>query len=161
MMLKRGLTLALAIFAADQATKWAVKRITLDEGVRSITILPFFDIVAAWNYGVSFGMFNNGDAGDRWVFIAIAAAIVTMLVVWLRRAENLLVASGLGLVIGGAVGNVMDRLFFGAVFDFLLFHAYGWQWPAFNLADSAICIGVGLLIVDSLFGRKSLSKQQA
>jgi signal peptidase II len=160
-MLRLGLTLALAVLAADQATKWLIKRVTLDEGVRSITILPFFDIVAAWNYGVSFGMFNNGDAGDRWVFIAIAAAIVTMLVVWLRRAENTLVAIGLGLVIGGALGNVVDRMLFGAVFDFLLFHAYGWQWPAFNLADSAICVGVGMLIADSLFGRKSLSKQQA
>jgi signal peptidase II len=161
MTLRLGLGLALAVFASDQATKWAVKRITLDEGVRSITILPFFDIVAAWNYGVSFGMFNDGDAGDRWVFIGIAAAIVTMLLVWLRRAENTLVATGLGLVIGGAIGNVADRLFFGAVFDFLLFHAYGWHWPAFNVADSTIFIGVALLIADSLFGRKGLSKQQA
>jgi signal peptidase II len=161
MTLRLGLTLALTVLGADQATKWLIKRVTLDEGVRSITILPFFDIVAAWNYGISFGMFNDGDAGDRWVFISIAAAIVTMLVVWLRRAENTLVAIGLGLVIGGAVGNVVDRMFFGAVFDFLLFHAYGWQWPAFNLADSAICVGVGMLIADSLFGRKSLSKQQA
>jgi signal peptidase II len=82
---------------------------------------------------------------------------VAALVVWLRKAETRTLAVALGLVIGGAVGNVIDRLRFGAVFDFLDFHALGWHWPAFNLADSAISVGVGLLLIDTLSaGRRSI-----
>jgi signal peptidase II len=103
-------------------------------------------------------MFNRGSDEAAWVFATIAAAITAVLVVWLRRAPNLLVTLALGAVIGGAVGNVIDRLRFGAVFDFLDVHAAGWHWPAFNIADAAIAIGVGLLLLDALLAPKSSAK---
>jgi signal peptidase II len=91
----------------------------------------------------------------------LAAAIVIGLLFWLRRATQPLVVGGIGLVIGGAIGNVIDRLRFGAVVDFLDFHVAGWHWPAFNVADAAICVGVGLILIDSLLGRREMPNKVA
>src|SRR3546814_6636075 len=99
-------------------------------------------------------MFAHGAETTRWVLIAVALVIVAVMVVWLRRADRTLVAAALVLVIGGAVGNVVDRLRFGAVADFLDFHLMGYHWPAFNAADAGITVGVALLVLDSLFGRR-------
>ena len=104
-----------------------------------------------WNRGVSFGMFNTASPYNAWVLSAIALGIVAALAVWLRRAGRPFLAAAIGLVMGGALGNVVDRLRFGAVFDFLDLHAVGYHWPAFNVADSAITVGAVLLVVDSLF----------
>jgi len=128
----------------------------LPPGEQIIRVAPFFDIVLVWNRGVSFGLFNNDTGLNAIVFSLVAAIIVGFLLVWLKRARQPLVAAAIGLVIGGAVGNVADRLRFGAVVDFLDFHLAGWHWPAFNVADSAICIGVGLMLIDSLLGRREL-----
>lgn len=117
---------------------------------RVIPVLPFFNLVLVWNQGVSFGLFGDGSAGP-WLLVLLAAGIVAALVFWLRKADSLLSVAALGLVIGGAVGNVIDRLIHGAVVDFLDFHLAGWHWPAFNVADSAICIGVVMLLAESLF----------
>jgi signal peptidase II len=99
-------------------------------------------------------MFNRGSAEAAWIFALVAAAITTALLVWLARSPPRIVATALGLVIGGAIGNVVDRLRFGAVFDFLDLHVMGWHWPAFNIADAAISVGVVLLLVDALFAPK-------
>lgn len=147
-----GLGLVAAVIVADQLSKhWMYQALVID-GPRSIVVTPFFNLVTVWNYGVSFGMFNNGSAAGAWIFILVAAAISLALAVWLVRADNCLVAAALGLILGGAVGNVVDRLRYGAVFDFLDFHALGWHWPAFNVADAAIVVGVAVLFIDSLFG---------
>jgi signal peptidase II len=154
-MLKRGLVIAAIVALLDQATKLWILSIMLPRpfGEQIIRVAPVFDIVLVWNRGVSFGLFNNNGTMNAIAFSLLAAAIVVMLLVWLRRARNPMIATGIGLVIGGAVGNVIDRLRLGAVVDFLDFHVAGWHWPAFNVADAAICVGVGLLLLDSLLGR--------
>jgi signal peptidase II len=157
-MLKLGLGLAAVVVAADQASKWYLHELLVTGGPRRIQLLPFFDLVAVWNYGISFGVFNTGSAGPALIFVALALVIVTGLVVWLRQVDSWWVAAGLGLVIGGAIGNVIDRLRLGAVFDFLLFYAYGYHFPAFNLADSAITAGVAVLFIDALPRRHGSTK---
>ncbi len=153
--------LAAAVIVLDQLSKAWLYDYLIAGGRRLIEVLPFFNLVTVWNYGVSFGLFNGGQQGGAWAFVILALAIVAALAVWLRRTDRALVAAAIGLVIGGALGNVVDRLRLGAVFDFLDFHAFGWHWPAFNLADSAITIGVALLFVDSLFSGREESKRES
>ena len=105
-----------------------------------------------WNRGVSFGLFNNDSPYNALILSIVAVVISGLLLIWLARARQPMLAYGLGAVIGGAIGNLIDRVRFGAVADFLDFHIWGYHWPAFNVADSAITIGVAVLIVDSLFG---------
>ncbi|MBI1245637.1 MAG: signal peptidase II [Alphaproteobacteria bacterium] len=156
--LKRGLLFAAVTLVLDQAAKLAML-VYLIEGFRpSVRVLPFFDLVVVWNYGVSFGIFNTGSSSAAHLFAGLAFAIVLGLVWWMRNAENGTVVVGLGLVVGGAIGNVVDRLRFGAVFDFLDFHVAGWHWPAFNVADSGITIGVALLFWDAFIGTRTALK---
>ena len=115
----------------------------------------FLNLVLVWNRGVSFGLFESNDL--RWFLISFTTLISVLLLIWLVRVKSYLLAVGLGLVIGGAVGNLSDRLWHGAVVDFVDFHLYDWHWPAFNVADSAICIGVGFLLWDSFFGEPASS----
>lgn len=151
-----GLLLALAVLALDQATKWAVLR-ELDP-YTPVAVTSFFNLVLVWNRGVSFGMF--ADAGDHgpWLLTALAAAIGAFLLVWLYRETRPVPRLALWLVLAGAIGNTIDRLRFGAVVDFLDFHAFGYHWPSFNVADSAICIGAGLILLDSLVLSQSKTK---
>jgi signal peptidase II len=143
-----GLVLALVIVVLDLASKaWMMAFIQARGGM--VDVLPVFKLVEVWNRGMSFGLFS--DAGAKWVLIALAVAISAGVIWWLRAARDWRQGWALGLVLGGAVGNILDRLRFGAVYDFLYFHLGDWYWPAFNLADSAITIGVILLIWDSLF----------
>ncbi len=114
----------------------------------SIEVTPFFNIVMVWNQGISFGLFQSDTP---YFLIGLALAISALFGVWLSRATGWLQAISLGLVIGGAIGNVLDRLRFGAVADFLDFHALGWHYPAFNVADMCIVIGIALLVFDGLF----------
>lgn len=152
--LRLGLAAAAAVALADQASKWWLAQTILPRQGRAIELLPFVNLVEVWNRGMSFGLFNQAQAS--WAFVVLAALISAVLLAWLARAERPLTALSLGLVLGGAAGNVVDRLRFGAVFDFLDVHAAGWHWPAFNLADSAISVGVALLLLDGLSGpRKS------
>jgi signal peptidase II len=145
-----GLLVALAVLVADQATKWAVLAL-LDLSAGPITVTPYFNLVLVWNPGVSFGMFGGLGAYAPWALTGVALAVVAFLLAWLRRAQDALTAASLGLVIGGALGNVIDRIRYGAVIDFLDFHYAGYHWPAFNVADAAICVGAGLLLVGGLF----------
>jgi len=156
MMLRRGLAVAALVAIADQLSKaWVLgffaERQPSD---RMVPVTGFFNLVLTWNRGMSFGLFNSDAALNALIFTVIAAAIVSGLVVWLRRAREPLIGVAIGLVIGGAIGNVVDRLWRGAVVDFLDFHLGDWHWFAFNLADAAICIGVGLMVIDSLLGRR-------
>jgi signal peptidase II len=154
--LRLGLAVAAATALADQATKWWLAGIVLPRQGRAIELLPFANLVEVWNRGVSFGLFN--DAQAPWAFVALAGVVSIGLLWWLGRVETRLAALSIGLVLGGAVGNVVDRLRFGAVFDFLDVHAWGWHWPAFNLADSAISVGVVLLLLESLSGARESPK---
>ena len=154
-----GLGLALAVVAADQLSKWwIVERVM--QPPRVIPVTPFFNLVMGWNRGVSFGMFNWDSAASPWVFSALALAIVALLLVWMARDDRASCAAALGVVIGGALGNVVDRVRFGAVADFLDFHAFGLHWPAFNAADSAISLGALALLADALFARPDVPKNK-
>ena len=155
-LLRLGLIVALVCIGADQATKHVVLGIM--DPPRRIEVLPFADLVLVWNRGVSFGLFNQSDPAMRWVLIAIALAIALGLLVWLFRVDRRLPALGIGLILGGAIGNVIDRFRFGAVVDFVYLHAGGFYWPAFNVADSTIAIGVVVLLYDSLFGSRESRK---
>lgn len=146
--LRQAVGLAAAVLLADQATKWWII-----EGVRpplgGIEVTPFFNIVMVWNPGVTFGLFGMGGEVMRWVLVAVTFAIVVALGVWLVRCGRAFPALALGAVIGGAAGNLLDRLIHGKVADFLDFHLAGWHWPAFNLADAAIVCGVCALLLDT------------
>ncbi|MBL8672648.1 MAG: signal peptidase II [Alphaproteobacteria bacterium] len=143
-----GLGLAALVLVADQVSKWLIMDAVLGTP-RAIEIAPFLNLVWVWNQGVSFGMLGGG-AVSPWLLSGLALAVSVALAIWLGQAETRLLGTALGLVIGGAVGNVVDRVRFGAVFDFIDVHAAGYHWPAFNVADSAITVGVALLLVDSL-----------
>ncbi len=156
-----GLILAALVVAADQLSKlWIVEVVMAPP--RTIPVTPFFNIVLAWNRGISFGLFNRAGAAAAWVLPAVVALVIVFLAVWLVRTPRGLVGVSLGLVLGGAIGNLIDRLRIGAVIDFLDVHAMGYHWPAFNVADSAITVGALLLVADSLFagGERRTSEQQ-
>ena len=144
-------TVVVAVLVVDQLSKlWIIARFPNINDFARVT--DFFDLVRVANRGISFGLFNNGAAANAIVFSLLAAAIVAALIVWLFRASGTLLPVAIGLVIGGAIGNVADRLRLGSVVDFLDFHLGAWHFPAFNVADSAICIGVGLMLIDGLIG---------
>lgn len=145
--------LAAAVLLLDQLSKWVMVELVLDDR-RMIEVLPFFNFSLVYNRGVSFGLFGSNSVWGPYVLSALALAVCVALVVWARRAETRMLVVAIGIVIGGAIGNVIDRLRFGAVVDFLDFYIPGTQlphWPAFNVADSAIVIGVGLILIDGLF----------
>jgi signal peptidase II len=141
-----GLAWATFAFLLDQVTKWTlVGPVDLDE-LGTIPVTSFFSLTMAWNEGVSYSLFATHRQG---VLIALSLAITAMLWTWVSSAGNRLKAAGLGLVIGGALGNAFDRAWHGAVADFLHFFVGNWHWYIFNFADVAICIGVALLIYES------------
>jgi signal peptidase II len=155
-----GLGAALAIVAADQAHKWWMLAVYgIHEGER-IAVLPFLDIVFVINPGISWGLFAH-HSGGQWFWTALAGAAVLAMALWLARGvSNGLVAISVGLIMGGAVSNAIDRLWLGGVADFFEPHALGWRWPAvFNIADAAIVAGVIGLLYDSLrLSRNDASK---
>ena len=143
---------AAAVFALDRITKLVIEaRVSFTDTYR---VIPgFFDIVRSENRGVAFGLFNDSTSEWRtWLLVAASLAAVALVSVLLWRAERLdrLTMWGFALILGGAAGNVYDRIVWGQVTDFLLFYIGSYQWPAFNAADSAIVIGSGLLLADML-----------
>lgn len=147
-----GIGLALVILVADQLTKHFILEAFLPGGVETgevRAVFPFFNLRLVWNYGVSFGMFAKPGSAMPYLLMAVALAIVAFLMHWLSKTDRTATALGIGLVTGGAIGNVIDRVRFGAVVDFLDFHWQGWHYPAFNIADSAIVIGALWLMLDS------------
>lgn len=145
-----GAMMAVLAILADQLVKnWLLLGPLKEPQVFEIT--SFFNVVYAWNKGVSFSMIWISAQYGPWILSGVAVAISLGLAVWLTRISHRLTAIGIGLVIGGALGNVIDRLRFGAVFDFLDFYVGSYHWPAFNVADSCISVGVVLLLWDGLF----------
>jgi signal peptidase II len=151
-----GLVAALAVLALDQAAKlWLL--FVFDIGHRgAVRVAPFFDLVLAWNVGISFGWFQDDSALAQIGLTAIKAVAVVVLAIWMARSTTWIATLALGMIIGGAVGNAIDRLAYGAVVDFALFHVQigdkTFNWYVFNLADAAIVAGVALLLYDSFLG---------
>ncbi|HEY2132885.1 MAG TPA: signal peptidase II [Acetobacteraceae bacterium] len=150
-----GIVTALVVLAADQASKYWVQDILRLQDLGSIALLPVLNLTWVENRGITFGMLSGNSAVASLALCLVALAVVAALGVWLRRAESRLVAIALGAISGGAVGNVIDRLRFGWVVDFIHAHAWGWSWYVFNVADAAIVCGVFALVLDSLRRRKA------
>lgn len=132
---------------------------TLSPGER-VVVTDFFNWVLVFNSGVSFGLFAGDSAYRPWILSGVALAVCTVLAIQLLRAVSRHEAIAYGLVVGGALGNVIDRLRQGAVTDFLDFHAYGWHWPAFNFGDIAIVSGVALLLIDEFIRKSDLTPRE-
>jgi signal peptidase II len=154
--LRPGVIAAIVVLALDQASKlWLL--FVFDIGHRgAVKLTPFFDLVLAWNVGISFGWFQNDSPTAQIVLMLVKAVAVIALAIWMARSRTLLATVALGLIIGGAIGNAIDRFAYGAVVDFALFHAdiggKPFNWYVFNLADVAIVAGVAALLYDSLLG---------
>jgi len=153
---------AVIVLTADQASKWWVLDALDLPALRQVVLLPVLNLTMVWNTGVTFGLLNGFGAWGHFILAAIALVVVAALCLWLRRAENPLTAISVGAIAGGAVGNVIDRLRFGAVVDFIHAHiATPWgdiSWYVFNVADAAIVCGVAALIIDSLASSKQQSR---
>jgi signal peptidase II len=151
-----GLVAATAVLVLDQASKlWLL--FVLDIGRRgAVRVAPFFDLVLAWNVGISFGWFQNDSAVAQIALTAIKAVAVIVLAIWMARSQTRMATLALGMIIGGAIGNAIDRFAYGAVVDFALFHVQIGEktlnWYVFNLADAAIVAGVAALLYDSFLG---------
>ncbi len=154
--------LGLIALALDQVTKeWILRSFALHE---SYTVLPVFDIVHARNYGAAFSFLDIPGGLQRWLFTAFSLIVSVALIFWLRRldaATQKLQSAGLMLIVSGALGNVIDRLRHGNVVDFLLVHWRDHWFPAFNVADSCITIGAGLILLDALFDSRRKKQVEA
>jgi len=161
----RWLWISLLVIVADQLSKlWIERTLELGEG---FAVLPVLDIVRAHNPGAAFSFLATEGGWQRWVFTVVAVVISAMLVAWLRKlalATHALLAGGLTLIVGGAIGNVIDRFEHGYVVDFLSAHWGSSYFPAFNVADAAISIGAGCVIIDAMLEarrERQVSKQAA
>lgn len=165
-----GFSIALDVIILDQLSKWLITEYVLRPEVQphgiinglldwikdppsrlpyaSVEILPFFNLTMVWNEGISFGLFQGSGI---WILTGLALAITILFSVWLSKAKAWIPAVALSLVIGGAIGNVIDRFRFGGVADFFDFHVMGWHYPAFNVADCGVVAGIALLVADGLF----------
>jgi signal peptidase II len=150
------LSCAVGTIALDQLTKWLVLA-KFREGER-LNLLPFFDLILAYNPGAAFSFLAGAGGWQRWFFTGLAIVVSVFIIMWMRKEKRTLLLVALTLVLGGAIGNVIDRLIHGKVVDFILLYWKDWYYPAFNIADSAITIGAILLIWDSLFGPKESAK---
>ena len=151
-----GVAAALAVIVLDQATKLWLLFVFNIARRGAVSVTPFFDLVLAWNTGISYGWFQNESAAGQTILLAVKAVAVVVLAIWMARSRTLLATIALGLIIGGALGNAIDRLAYGAVVDFALFHVQiggkPFNWYVFNLADVAIVAGVVGLLYDSFLG---------
>ena len=155
-MLYFGLAIAGLVIVVDQVSKIIV--LSALGPFQGVSVTPFFKLVVVMNSGISFGLFASESELARYLLVALALIVSIILMRWLASSTNRFVCAALGMIIGGAFGNVIDRLVHKAVVDFLDFHLYGWHWPAFNVADSAITIGVALFVLASLLERYGRSK---
>ncbi len=160
-----GLAMAALLLVADQASKWWVLEVLDLPNRRN---LPLFqagplglDLTMVWNRGVTFGLLSGEGPLNHIILAVLAAVIAAFLLRWMAKAENRTVATALGAVVGGAVGNVIDRLRFGAVVDFVDAHGWGWHWYVFNIADAGIVCGVFVLLADALFRKPPASREAA
>ncbi|MBY0338409.1 MAG: signal peptidase II [Acetobacteraceae bacterium] len=163
--LRQGLVFAAILLVLDQLSKWWILEVVRLPEARNIPLLALgpvgLDLTMVWNRGVTFGLFSGDGAWNHIILAALALAIAAFLLRWLRRAETPMVTYALGAVIGGAIGNVIDRFRFGAVVDFVDVHAWGWHWYVFNIADAAIVCGVLALLLDALIRPETKRKEAA
>ena len=152
-----GIAMAVIVVILDQLSKALVYGY-LEEIGSIVTVSEYFNLVSAWNRGVSFSMFDNLGGYGVYVLSGFALIVIAILCYWLKHEESRLMQIALGFVIGGAIGNVIDRIRLGAVFDFLDVHIASHHWPAFNVADSFICIGACLIIFSSVISCAPLKK---
>ena len=153
-MRRTGYLLALLVFVVDHLSKyWVVNILRLPERA-GVEVLPFFSLTFVGNVGVSMGLFPAGTPNGRWFLVAVTAAIAAAVVVWMQRERNRLDIAALGLVLGGALGNIVDRIRLGYVVDFLHFHWHEHSFWVFNVADAAISIGVILLLARAVLAPK-------
>jgi len=150
-----GVVSALFVLGADLGSKYWILHVLDLPDLRQVVLLPVLNLTFVQNQGVTFGLLHGLGAWSHFVLAGIALVVVGALCVWLRRAENALVALAIGAIAGGAVGNVIDRLRYGWVVDFIHAHVGDWSWYVFNVADAAIVCGVMVLILESQFLRRS------
>ncbi|MCX4187552.1 signal peptidase II [Methylophaga sp. OBS4] len=145
----KWLNLSALVIVLDQLSKWLMS--SLLDLHETVPVMPFFNFTLAHNTGAAFSFLSSAGGWQRWFFVVLALLVSTALIVWLKRLDKAakLEAASLALILGGAIGNVIDRLYHGYVIDFIDIFYGSYHWPAFNIADSAICIGAVLLIVDS------------
>lgn len=148
--MRNGLWLAAFIVLLDQASKWGVD--TQMQLFESIAIAPSVNLTYVHNTGAAFSFLSQAGGWQRWLFAGLAVVMSGFMTLWLLRlqAHQRLLACGLSLVLGGAIGNLIDRVAYGYVIDFIDVYYNNWHWPAFNIADSAICLGVALLLIDGI-----------
>lgn len=151
-MMLRLLWLSLLVVVLDQLSKYWV--VASFEEYEVLTVWPVFNLTLVYNTGAAFSFLSDAGGWQRWFFVVIGVLVSMAMVVWLAqlRVGERRTAYGLALIVGGAVGNLIDRVALGKVVDFLQWHWQDWYWPSFNLADSAITLGVVLLLIDGLFG---------
>ena len=150
----RLLWLSLLVVVLDQWSKyWIVANFREYE---VLTVWPVFNLTLVYNTGAAFSFLSDAGGWQRWFFVTVGVLVSLVMVIWLARLQprERWTALGLALVVGGAVGNLIDRVVLGKVVDFLQWHWQDWYWPSFNLADSAITLGVILLLLDGLFGTR-------
>jgi signal peptidase II len=153
--LRTGLAVGVLVLLADQASKWAILSPIDLPGRSPIVLAPVLNLTFVRNSGVTFGLLNGFGEWGHLLLAGLAICVVAALGVWLRRAETRLTAIALGAIAGGAIGNVIDRLRFGWVVDFIDAHLGNWHWYVFNLADAAIVCGVIALVIDSQWPRRA------
>jgi lipoprotein signal peptidase len=159
--LRTGLITAALVLLADQASKWAMLSPLALMQRGQIVLAPVLNLSMVWNRGVTFGLLTGFGAWGHLLLAGVAICVVVALGVWLRRAETRLAAIALGAIAGGAIGNVIDRLRYGAVVDFIDAHIGGLHWYVFNLADAAIVCGVIALVIDSQWPRRAPAAQSS
>ncbi len=153
--LKVGVGVAVLVFIVDLASKlWVLDGLAL-EATGPIRILPWLDFVLVWNRGVSYGLFQQDSEVGRWVLVGVTVVATIALATWMARTMSRLSAVALGLVVGGAVGNGVDRVAYGAVVDFVHFHVADFSWYVFNVADAAIVAGAALIVLEALRGGRT------
>ena len=159
--LRLALTLAAIVLVLDQASKWVILTQVMDPP-RVVEVTGFFNLILPYTTGVSFGRVGGAAAAWKpWALGGLALAVSAGLLYWLARQPERLLGVAVGLIVGGALGNALDRAHQPGVVDFLDFHLAGWHWPAFNLADSSIFLGVAILVFDGLFRERVRSKNKA
>jgi signal peptidase II len=159
---RRAFIIAAAVLVADQASKaYLIEAVMRPTGVGTtpfasdvvVEVLPFFNLIMAWNTGISFSMLSTETDLGRWLLVGLQAAITIAVVWWMRRFTSAFAVTGAGLIVGGAIGNIIDRIRFGAVADFFDFHVAGWHFATFNVADACISIGVALWLLDAVVSK--------
>jgi signal peptidase II len=151
-----GIAFAVLTYAVDQLHKWYMLGPFAITDRQPVNVLPGFDLVMVWNYGISYGWFASHSQFVRWTLIGLSVAVAIALAIWLAAQVRPLLAAAIGLVLGGALANATDRLVHGAVADFFHLYAGSFSWYVFNIADVAIVAGVAVLMYDSIFGKPDL-----